>query len=123
MNQRKAGWIALILFTIVAVLHVLQYQNITNPGESVLVISRWVVLASLVFFAFYKKSLTTWILVAMAIGVVIGVEFPADKNPKSFDSQDLKFLSTIFLRLVKTIVAPLLFATLVVGIASHAILK
>ncbi len=123
MNQRKAGWIALITFTIVAVLHVVQYQSMANLGEPVLAMSRWVLLAALVVFAFYKKSLTTWILVAMAIGVVIGVEFPADKNPKSFDSQDLKFLSTIFLRLVKAIVAPLLFATLVVGIASHANLK
>lgn len=73
-------------------------------------------MAALVLFAWYRKSLTTWILVAMAIGVEIGVDFPAF-------SQNLKFLSTIFLRLVKTIVAPLLFATLVVGIASHSNLK
>ncbi len=52
----------------------------------------------------------------MAIGVEIGLDFPAF-------SQNLQFLSKIFLRLVKTIVAPLLFATLVVGIASHANLK
>ena len=53
----------------------------------------------------------------MAVGIEIGLDFP-----KEF-SQNLKFLSTIFLRLVKTIVAPLLFATLVVGIASHSNLK
>jgi proton glutamate symport protein len=52
----------------------------------------------------------------MAIGVEIGLDFPAF-------SQNLQFLSKIFLRLVKTIVAPLLFATLVVGIASHSNLK
>jgi proton glutamate symport protein len=52
----------------------------------------------------------------MVIGVEIGLTFPAF-------SQNLQFLSKIFLRLVKTIVAPLLFATLVVGIASHANLK
>jgi proton glutamate symport protein len=52
----------------------------------------------------------------MAIGVEIGIDF------RDF-SQQLSFLSKIFLRLVKTIVAPLLFATLVVGIASHANLK
>ena len=73
-------------------------------------------MASLVLFAIHKKSLTTWILVAMAIGVEIGLDFPAF-------SQNLSFLSKIFLRLVKTIVAPLLFATLVVGIASHSNLK
>ena len=52
----------------------------------------------------------------MAIGTEIGLDF------REF-SQNLRFLSTIFLRLVKTIVAPLLFATLVVGIASHSNLK
>ena len=36
---------------------------------------------------------------------------------------DLDVLSLIFLRLIKTIIAPLLFGTLVVGIAGHADLK
>lgn len=78
--------------------------------------SRWVLVAGLVLFALYKRSLTTWILVAMAIGIEIGLDF------REF-SQNLKFLSSIFLRLIKTIVAPLLFATLVVGIAGHSNLK
>src|SRR5690606_16990076 len=84
--------------------------------DNILFVSRWVFVASLVIFAIFKKSLTTWILVAMAIGVEIGLDF------REF-SQNLSFLSKIFLRLVKTIVAPLLFATLVVGIASHSNLK
>ena len=116
MNKRKAGWLALILFTLVAILHVIHYNGIAMVGDGVLQASRWVLVTSLVLFAVYKRSLTTWILVAMAIGVEIGLDFPTE-------SQDLKFLSTIFLRLVKTIVAPLLFATLVVGIASHANLR
>jgi len=116
MNQRKAGLLALALFTIVALIHFLDGQGWANlPGELLMTI-RWVFVASLVLFAVYKRSLTTWILVAMAIGVEIGLDFPAF-------SQNLQFLSKIFLRLVKTIVAPLLFATLVVGIASHANLK
>jgi proton glutamate symport protein len=116
MNKRKAGWLALALFTLVAILHFLHYNNIVTIGREILLASRWLFVGSLVLFAVYKRSLTTWILVAMAIGVEIGLDFPAE-------SQNLKFLSTIFLRLVKTIVAPLLFATLVVGIASHANLK
>lgn len=55
-------------------------------------------------------------MIAMAMGIEIGVDFPAF-------SQNLQFLSKIFLRLIKTIVAPLLFSTLVVGIASHSNLK
>src|SRR5687767_13451671 len=116
MNKRKAGLLSIFLFTAVTILHFLDMWKWADLSDDVLLASRWIVVASLVLFALYKRSLTTWILVAMAIGVEIGVDFPRG-------SQDLKFLSTIFLRLVKTIVAPLLFATLVVGIASHANLK
>lgn len=116
MNKRKAGLLALVLFTVVAIIHFISGEGWVNFSGNTLMTTRWIFVASLVLFAIYKKSLTTWILVAMAIGVEIGVDFPKG-------SQDLKFLSTIFLRLVKTIVAPLLFATLVVGIASHANLK
>ena len=116
MNRRKAGLLSLLLFTVVALIHFLHMQKWIILQEVVLMTIRWIFIASLVLFAVYKKSLTTWILVAMAIGVEIGLDFPAF-------SQNLQFLSKIFLRLVKTIVAPLLFATLVVGIASHANLK
>jgi proton glutamate symport protein len=116
MNTRKAGLLALILFTIVAVLHVLHFETAINFSPSVRLASRWIFVASLIVFALYKRNLTTWILVAMVIGIEIGLDF------RDF-SQNLKFLSTIFLRLIKTIVAPLLFATLVVGIAGHSNLK
>ncbi len=116
MNKRKAGLLSFVLFTITALLHFLHMQEWVIMSDTILFASRWVFIASLVVFAFYKRSLTTWILVAMAIGVEIGLDFPAF-------SQNLQFLSKIFLRLVKTIVAPLLFATLVVGIASHSNLK
>jgi len=52
----------------------------------------------------------------MVIGVEIGLDFPAFAT-------NLKVLSNIFLRLVKTIIAPILFSTLVVGIAGHSDLK
>lgn len=116
MTKRKAGLLALVFFTVVAVIHFIYGQKWATFSESTLMTLRWAFIASLVLYAIYKKSLTTWILVSMAIGIEIGVDF------KDF-SQQLSFLSKIFLRLVKTIVAPLLFATLVVGIASHANLK
>jgi proton glutamate symport protein len=52
----------------------------------------------------------------MALGIETGHDFPTIAEP-------LKVLSDIFLRLIKTIIAPLLFATLVVGIAGHSSLK
>ncbi|HVK18270.1 MAG TPA: cation:dicarboxylase symporter family transporter [Fimbriiglobus sp.] len=59
-----------------------------------------------------KVSLTQWILISMAVGTLIGWAFPET-------SQLLKPLSTIFLRMIKSLIAPLIFATLVVGIAGH----
>jgi proton glutamate symport protein len=57
-------------------------------------------------------SLTKWILISMAIGIGIGWGAPEV-------GAALKPLSTIFLRLIKSIIVPLLFGTLVVGIAGH----
>jgi proton glutamate symport protein len=116
MNKRKAGLIALVLFTIVAILHVLDWNSIIDISGTVLSVSRWAFVAALCAYAWFKKSLTAWIMAAMVLGVLIGYEFPVF-------SQNLKFLRQIFLNLVKTIVAPLLFSTLVVGIAGHTNLK
>lgn len=79
-------------------------------------VSRWIVIAQLFWFACRKKSLTTWILVSMIAGAEFGHDLPAV-------SIHLNLISRIFLNLIKTIIAPLLFGTLVVGIAGHADLK
>ena len=63
-----------------------------------------------------KLSLTQWIFVGMGVGLLLGWLAPEF-------SVTLKPLSTIFLRMIKSIVAPLIFATLVVGIAGHGDLK
>ena len=79
-------------------------------------IARWVAIVALLAFAGRRRSLTTWILVAIVVGAEVGHDFPAV-------AANLRVLSQIFLRLIRTIVAPLLFATLVVGIAGHSDLK
>jgi proton glutamate symport protein len=116
MNQRKSGLLAFFLFTTVAILHVISLNNIAFIPEAALIVARWFCIASIILYALYKKSLTTWILASMVIGIEIGLDFPVF-------SQNLSVLSKIFLRLVKTIIAPILFATLVVGIAGHSNLK
>src|SRR5882724_9388161 len=63
-----------------------------------------------------KLSLTTWILIALVSGIAFGVAFPAG-------AVKLKLLGTIFLRLIKSIIAPLTFATLVCGIAGTGSVK
>ena len=63
-----------------------------------------------------KPSLTTWIFAGLVAGIVFGVLFPAPASR-------LALLGSIFLRLIKSIVAPLVFATLVAGIASTGSVK
>jgi proton glutamate symport protein len=70
----------------------------------------------LALWAWRRGSLTLWILVGMAAGAEIGHDLPAVAT-------SLRVLAQIFLRLIRTIVAPLLFATLVVGIAGHSNLR
>jgi proton glutamate symport protein len=70
----------------------------------------------LVFAGVQKRSLTFWIFFAMLAGFEVGLDAPA------FASQ-LRFLSDIFLRLIKVIVAPLILGTLITGIAGHGDLR
>jgi proton glutamate symport protein len=63
-----------------------------------------------------KLSLTQMIFVGMGIGMFVGWMFPDI-------AVELKPLSTIFIRLIKSLIAPLIFATLVVGIAGHGNIK
>ena len=102
--------------TIAAVLAVLEFYDLANLSEGVLMASRWLAIAGLLAYAWVRKSLTTWILVAMVVGAAIGHDFPDV-------AVALRVLSQIFLRLIRTVVAPLLFATLVVGIAGHSNLR
>ncbi len=85
-------------------------------NSNLLLVFRLMSVAVLIIYAFRKKSLTTWILVSMVAGAEFGYDIPSV-------GKDLKVLSDIFLRMVKTIIAPLLFSTLVVGIAGHADIK
>ena len=66
----------------------------------------------MVYRTLRRISLTSWILISMVIGVLIGVYVPEL-------ALNLKPLSTVFLRMIKSIIAPLIFGTLVVGIAGH----
>jgi proton glutamate symport protein len=81
-----------------------------------LLILRWALIAALVFWAWRRRSLTTWILVSMVVGAEVGYDWPGV-------AVSLRLLSQIFIRMIKTIIAPLIFATLVVGIAGHPNLR
>ena len=68
------------------------------------------------FMAGSSHSLTRFIFLGMAVGLLVGWLFPAV-------AADLRPLSLIFIRLIKSIIAPLIFSTLVVGIAGHGNLR
>ncbi|MEO6668910.1 MAG: dicarboxylate/amino acid:cation symporter [Ferruginibacter sp.] len=71
------------------------------------------------------SRLTLYIVIAMILGIGTGYVINANCSPefiKDF-APKIKLLATIFLRLVQMIIAPLVFATLVVGIAKLGDLK
>lgn len=116
MKLKQAGFTAIITVTIAVILLFLNHYNVSAVPPLVLVFSRWLAIAGLVLFGLKKRSLTTWILIAMVIGAEIGHDYP-------LVAVKLQVLSKVFLKMIKTIVGPLLFATLVYGIAGHADLK
>lgn len=65
-----------------------------------------------------KISLTSWIMISMVVGVAIGW-----LNHQYWPATDMAAIlgpfATIFISLIKTIVVPLIFGSLVVGIAGH----
>jgi len=101
---------------VVSLLTIINHYNIVNIGKTILMIFRWIAIIGIVGYAVYRKSLTTWILISMIVGAEFGYDLPQV-------AVKMQIVSKIFLRLIKTIIAPLLFATLVVGIAGHSNLK
>jgi proton glutamate symport protein len=77
---------------------------------------RWLAIFVIAAFATSRRSLTGWIFVGLLAGAEFGHDWPGV-------AVKLQVLGTIFLRLIKVVIAPLLFGTLVVGIAGHADLK
>ena len=69
-------------------------------------------LALLAFYAFRRRSLTPWIFFSMLAGIEYGLDLPHAAIAS-------RVFSDIFLRLIQCIVAPLIFGTLITGIAGH----
>src|SRR5712691_12467776 len=108
---------ATILVTTLAIIVSLSVGSDTTPIPSSLPpLLRWLGIALIAANAVRRRSLTSWILFGLLAGAELGHDAPAI-------ALKLQFLGAIFLRLIKVIIAPLLFGTLVVGIAGHADLK
>src|SRR5437763_889447 len=114
LNQ--AFWLRalLVLIAVDALIDLLSYGY--SFLQSLLLVSRSAVVAALSVYACLRRSLMTWIFACMVIGGVMGHDFPRQAIA-------LQIVTQIFLRLIKAIIAPLIFSTLVVGIAGHSDLK
>ena len=116
MKQNRVGLITLLFITVAALLGVLKDFGIANVPDNVMMAIRWLLAVELVVYAVIKRNLTTWILVCMVLGIFVGIDYP-------HVAVALQPLSKGFIKLVKTIVGPILFGTLVYGIAGHSDLK
>ena len=69
---------------------------------------------------FPRITPSQWVIVSMIVGISVGYLFPDHPaGVTGFQASDLALLSSLFLRMIKLLIVPLLFATLVVGIAGH----
>jgi len=118
INKVSKPYLLFLLATVFVAssLLIVNHYNILSISDTVLLISRLIAIAAIVGYAMFKRSLTTWILISMILGAEFGHDLPQI-------AVKMQVVSMIFLRLIKTIIAPLLFATLVVGIAGHSNLK
>lgn len=112
--RSKWQWRFLIAFLVMA--GVATALWVAGENGVFLRIDRWAAVLAFSAYAGVRRSLTPWIFAGMLVGATIGYDWP-------HFAANLQILSTIFLRLIKTIVAPLIFATLVVGIAGHSNVK
>jgi len=116
IKQREFVLFLFSVITVSLVLNLGQVYSFWDIEPQFLLVSRWLAMSALIWYALRKKSLTTWILISMILGAEFGHDVPSV-------AIHLNILSKIFLNMVKTIIAPLLFGTLVVGIAGHSNLR
>lgn len=117
MNIKKTSVILIFVSLFIVGLILLSEAYLNVLISPVLVTASYIfVMVAFILYGIAKKNLTTWILISMVIGALIGHLFPDI-------GQNMRVLSQVFLKLIKTVIAPILFSTLVVGIAGHSNLK
>ena len=96
---------AIVAATIAIAASLLASTQIVALPSIATALLRWLAIVLIAANATTRRSLTGWILVGLLAGAELGHDAPAF-------AVKLQFLGTIFLRLIKVIIAPLLFGTL-----------
>lgn len=88
-----------------------------SPAHATLAMAlRWIGLAFFLPIALARRSLLVWTFFSMVAGIALGLDVPHVAG-------QLKVIGDIFLRLIRMIVAPLIFGGIVTGVAGHSELK
>lgn len=115
-SQKSILIVFFTAFSVAVIAHLCDHYLLLDFPGWLMTILRWIPLAGFLLYSLKKRKLTTWIFFSMLAGVEFGYDLP-------LVSKELNIVSQIFIHLVKTIIAPLIFATLVTGVAGHANLK
>lgn len=89
---------------------------LAGASQGFVICLRWAGFAAFVPYTLRRRSLLLWTFFAMVAGAAWGVDQPAA-------AMQSRFLADIFLRLIRMIVAPLIFGGIVTGIAGHGELR
>ncbi len=117
MKNLKIANLAVIIGSLInAFLIVLIYGLDIQVPKVAEIFIRWVGVSTFLYYGLVKSSLTVWVFISMIVGLALGTDLPEF-------SIELNVISKVFLKLIKTVIAPLLFGTLVVGIAGHSDIK
>jgi proton glutamate symport protein len=90
--------------------------GLAHARNDVAIALRWIAFALFVPVAYRRRSLLLWTFFAILVGAELGMDAP------HFAAQT-RFIGDIFLRLIRMIVAPLIFGGIVTGIAGHGELR
>lgn len=117
MKNLKIAKISILFASIINVflIFLIYGLELSVPKELEIAL-RWGGVITFLYFGYVKSSLTIWVFISMIVGLALGTDFPEF-------SIELNVISKVFLKLIKTVIAPLLFGTLVVGIAGHSDIK
>jgi proton glutamate symport protein len=116
MNLNQALKFVIPAIIAIAGVHFLEFFDLIEVSAIFLFALRLAAAVIFTTLAWRHKTLSGWILAALPLGAIVGFDFPDI-------AANLDIFSKIFIQLIKTVIAPLLFGTLVIGIAGHSNMK